>query len=140
MSQFLTTEMRAAFLAIADRLIPAAEGMPAASEAGIGELLDRVLSLRPDLGEACFRGMAATRGRASADAVESLNRDDPEALSTIGLVAAAAYFMTPRVRTLIGYPGQEKRTFDPHATPEYVANGMLQRVVDRGPIYRPTPV
>ncbi len=139
MSQSITPEIRAGFLAIADRLIPEAEGMPSASEVGVGELLDRILGLRPDLGEDFFRGLAAVRGRPAGEAAETLNRDDPQALSTIGLVAAAAYFMMPQVRELIGYPGQEKRTFDPDPTPEYVANGMLQRVIDRGPIYRPTP-
>lgn len=139
MSQSLTKENRATFLAIADRLIPAAEGMPAASEAGVGDLLDRILSLRPDLGEAFSRGLASVLGHAPAEAAETLHREDPEALNTIGLVAAAAYYMTPRVRTLIGYPGQEKRVFDPDATPEYMTNGMLQRVIDHGPIYRPTP-
>jgi hypothetical protein len=139
MSQPLTAEIRADFLAIADRLIPAAEGMPAASEVRVGELLDHILSLRPDLGEVFFRGLSAVHGRPAEEAAEMLNREDPEALSTIGLVAAAAYFMTQRVRTLIGYPGQEKRAFDPNGTPEYMTNGMLQRVIDRGPIYRPTP-
>jgi hypothetical protein len=47
--------------------------------------------------------------------------------------------MSPQVRQLIGYPGQEKRTHDADAIPEYVANGMLKVVQDRGPIYRPTP-
>lgn len=139
MSQTVTPEIRAAFLAIADRLIPAAEGMPAASEVGVGEMLERILALRPDLSDTFFRGLAAVRTAPPAEAAETLNREDPYALSVVGLVAAAAYFMTPQVRELIGYPGQEKRTFDPDATPEYVTNGMLQRVIDRGPIYRPTP-
>lgn len=72
-------------------------------------------------------------------AAEALNKEDAAALSAIGLVASAAYYMSPRVRTLIGYPGQERRTYDPDATPEYVANGMLKVVQDRGPIFRPTP-
>jgi hypothetical protein len=47
--------------------------------------------------------------------------------------------MSPVVREKIGYPGQQSRPeADPDATPEYVANGMLQQVIDRGPIYRPT--
>jgi hypothetical protein len=54
-------------------------------------------------------------------------------------VASAGYYMSPRVRELIGYPGQERRAYDADAAPEYVTNGMLKVVQDRGPIYRPTP-
>ncbi|MGH6679515.1 MAG: hypothetical protein ACREDL_11455 [Bradyrhizobium sp.] len=130
---------RATFLGIADVLIPEAEGMPAASAVGVGEMLDRLLGLRPDLVAAFRRGIAACAGQEPRLATERLNRDDPEALSAIGLIAAAAYYMAPRVRELIGYRGQESRPADPDETPPYVSNGMLKAVADRGPIYRPTP-
>jgi hypothetical protein len=139
MSQPLDSAQRATFLALADVLIPTAEGMPSASDAGIGGTLDRILSLRPDLSEAFFRGLRAAAGTPAAAAAEALNGADAEALAVIGLIAAAAYYMSPEVRARIGYPGQEKREFDADATPEYVTNGMLQRVIDRGSIYRPTP-
>lgn len=132
-------EIRAVFSALADILIPDAEGMPAASAVGVHEeVLDRILSLRPDLSEPFFRGIAAARGKDPRIALEQMNLQDAPALSAIGLVGSAAYYMSPRVRSLIGYPGQERRTFDPDATPDYVANGMLKAVEDRGPIYRPT--
>lgn len=104
-----------------------------------GDVLDRILSLRPDLREAFFRGLRAGQGRDPNEAAHALNRDDIEALDTIGLVAASAYYMHPVVRELIGYSGQTSRTYNPDATPEYVSGGMLQVVIDRGPIYRPTP-
>jgi hypothetical protein len=132
-------EVRAIFSALADILIPDAEGMPAASAVGVHEeILERILSLRPDLSEAFFRGIATARGKDPRAALEQMNVQDAQALSAIGLVASAAYYMSPRVRSLIGYPGQERRTYDPDAVPEYVANGMLKVVEDRGPIYRPT--
>lgn len=140
MSGSVDEATRATFRAIADVLIPAAEGMPAASEVGVhGEVLDRILGLRPDLAERFFRGLQAATGADARAAAERLNRSDPDALSAIGLIASAAYYMQPRVRALIGYPGQEKRPADPDETPEYVTNGMLQQVIDRGAIYRPTP-
>jgi hypothetical protein len=133
-------QVRATFAGIADVLIPEAEGMPAASAVGVhAEILDRILGLRPDVGEAFFRGIASARNKDPRSAAEELNARDPQALGAIGLVASAAYYMSPRVRELIGYPGQERRTYDPDETPEYVANGMLKVVEDRGPIYRPTP-
>lgn len=141
MNSHLTSEQRLIFAAIADFLIPNAEGMPSASEAGVhGPILDRVLSLRPDVSEAFYRGLLKSVGRSGADAASALNSDDPEAFGAISLAASAAYFMLPRIRELIGYPGQESRPDpDPDATPPYVTNGMLQQVIDRGPIYKPTP-
>ena len=140
MSTKLDDASRRTFLAIADVLIPEAEGMPKASQVGVGgEILDRVLALRPDLREGFLRGLRAAAGKLPAEAAEALNRDDPAALGAIGLAASAAYYMSPQVRALIGYPGQENRPGDPDETPEYVANGMLQQVIDRGPIFKPTP-
>ncbi len=128
------------FAALADVLIPAAEGMPAASEMNVhGTMLDRILGLRPDLAEAFRRGLAASAGKTPEDAAETLNRDDAEALAAVSIVASAGYYMVPAVRRLIGYPGQENRPADPDETPEYLTNGMLQQVIDRGPIHVPTP-
>jgi hypothetical protein len=137
----LKDTQRATFAAIADVLIPNAEGMPAASEVDVqGDMADHILGLRPDMRENFLRGLEAAEGREAHEAANDLNRNDPEALTAIGLVASAGYYMTPRVRELIGYPGQESRPeSDPDATPEYVANGMLQQVINRGPVFRPTP-
>lgn len=140
MSGKLDEALRGTFLALADALIPEAEGMPAASQVGVGgDILDRILALRPDLRDAFMRGLHAAAGKPAAAAAEALNRDDQAALGAIGLVAAAGYYMSPKVRALIGYPGQESRPADPDVTPEYVANGMLQQVIERGPIFKPTP-
>ena len=136
----VSNDERAVFAGLADVLIPAAEGMPAASDVDVhGAMLDSILGLRPDLSEAFQRGLAAAAGKPPADAAEALNRDDAEALGAIGIVASAGYYMSPAVRELIGYPGQVKRPPDSDETPEYVANGMLQQVIDRGPIFVPTP-
>lgn len=140
MSTQIDPALRETFRAIADVLIPAAEGMPAASEVGVHEgTFDRIIALRPDLTERLLRGLRAAAGHSAQEAARRLNTEDPEALSAIGLAASAAYYMQPRVRELIGYPGQESRPGNPDEVPEYVDNGMLRQVIDRGPIYRPTP-
>ena len=130
---------RKTFLEISDVLIPAAEGMPSAGQVGIDQVLDRLLGLRPDLKDAFMRGVTACANRDPSQSAEQLNREDPEALGAIGLIASAAYYMDPEVRKLIGYPGQENRPANADETPEYVLNGMLKVVADRGPIFRPTP-
>lgn len=137
----VSDETRRIFAGIADVLIPDAEGMPAASAVDVqGDMLDHILGLRPDLRDNFMRGIEAARGRDAEEAAQALNESDPAALTAIGLVASAGYYMMPKVRDLIGYPGQESRPeADPDATPDYVANGMLQQVIDRGPIFKPTP-
>lgn len=140
MSTPVDPALRETFRAIADVLIPPAEGMPAASDVGAHEAtFDRIIALRPDLTERLLRGLRAAAGQPADDAARKLNAEDPDALSAIGLAASAAYYMQPRVRELIGYPGQESRPGNPDEVPEYVENGMLQQVIDRGPIFRPTP-
>ena len=140
MSKMIDDELRAVFVAVADVLIPADGEMPAASTADVGgPTLDRILLLRDDLKEVFVRGLRAIAGQDPAAAARTLNSEDPKALATIGLVAAAAYYISPKIRKLINYPGQERRSFDADATPDYVQNGMLQQVINRGPIFRPTP-
>jgi hypothetical protein len=45
--------------------------------------------------------------------------------------------MNPKVRHAIGYAGQTPRPID--SAPDYLDDGMLESVIRRGPIYRPTP-
>jgi|HubBroStandDraft_5_1064220.scaffolds.fasta_scaffold155981_2 hypothetical protein len=134
-------QVRDTFAGIADVLIPEAEGMPSASSVGVHEAqyLDRILGLRPDLAEAFFRGIQNAHGQEPRSAAEQLHANDTPALGAIGLIASSAYYMSPPVRELIGYPGQTSRPFDPDETPEYLTNGMLKRVQDRGPVFRQTP-
>jgi hypothetical protein len=74
-----------------------------------------------------------------AEAAKRLFESDNAAFETLGLVASGGYYMAQKVRELMGYPGQESLTYDPHATPDYVTNGLLDRVIRRGPIYVATP-
>lgn len=140
MTRQLTNEDRILFGAFADHLIPAYKRMPKATDVGVAaELLDEVLRFRPDLRESFFRGLDAIRNLPAAEAADSLFASDKAAFETLGLVASGGYYMAPKVRELMGYPGQESLTYDPHATQDYVASGLLDRVVKRGPIYVATP-
>ncbi len=136
----LTTKEREAFAALANVLIPSAHGMPAAPEVGIqDEALDHVLSLRPELANDLVRGIRALGEGNAAAIAETLSRDDPAALGAIGLVAAAAYYMNTDVRQRLGYRGQESRPATDDEEHDYLRDDLLQPVIDRGPIFRPTP-
>lgn len=131
-------EERTQFGRLADELIPAGDGMPAASEAGVsGEWLDAVLAARSDLAAGLKAVLQKTLDQTPAAAVEHLRSHDPEAFGTLAEITAAAYFMNPDVQRAIGYAGQGPQPIDPR--PDYLDDGLLEQVIRRGPIYRPTP-
>jgi hypothetical protein len=135
----ISVERRAQLGAIADELIPAGSGMPSASEAGVGEeFLDEVLAARPDLAAPLNDALASVDGLPAGEALASL-RGNPDGWGVITAVVPAAYFLNPAMRDAIGYPGLEARPIDPDLPPDYLADGLLDSVVARGPVYRPTP-
>ena len=140
MNQLMTfdSDERRALGELADVLIPAGEGFPSASEAGVAHGgLDQVLSFRPDFGEPLKRLIASARGRSAAEFVAELQRGDPAGLGVLAEFVPGAYFLNARVRDKLGYAGQKARAIDPR--PDYLEDGLLQSVIDRGAIYRPTP-
>ncbi len=135
----LSDSQRAQLGAIADELIPAGGGMPSASEAGVsGQYLDDVLTSLPDLRDALDTTLAAVDGLEPAEAIAVL-RQDPAGWGVLTAVVPAAYFMNPAIREAIGYPGLERRPIDESAPPDYNQDGLLDSVIGRGPVYRPTP-
>ena len=123
---------------LADVLIPAGDGLPSASAAGVaGEGLDQVLAVRPELAEVLKKVLALPAEAAPADVVSQLRNNDPLSFGLLAELVTGAYFMNPQVRASLGYDGQTARPIDPH--PDYLDEGLLQSVIDRGPIYRPTP-
>ncbi len=131
---------RETLAALADVLIPAADGMPAASEAGAaGKRLDEVLRLRSDLEEPLQRLTERARRADPAGEVERLQAEEPDAFEALSTAVAGAYFLNPDVRRRMGYPGQERRPIEAEDPPDYEQDGLLGSVVERGTIYRPTP-
>lgn len=126
---------------LADVMLPAAHGMPSASEAGsVGSYLDQVLGWRDDLRLPLVR--AVTTLDPASFTVETLtayHQEDEEAYVALTTVVAACYYLSPVVRDRIGYPGQVAKTYDPFAYTEWVAEGLLDPVVERGAIWREAP-
>lgn len=136
----LSSEQRAAFAAVADLLIPAYKKYPSATSVGVHEkMLDDVLGFRPDLVDAFLRGVAAIDSTNLSASVNTLYKADPEAFNAISLAASGGYYMTPEVRQVLGYPGQESVPYDAHEVPDFLMNHRLENVSRRGPIYRSTP-
>ena len=130
-------EERATLAELADVLIPAGDGFPSASEAGVArEGLDYVINCRPEL-LAGIRGLlAAARGRVPAEFLRALQKNDSAAFAMLTDLVPGAYFLNPAVREQLRYHGQTPQSIDPR--PDYSDEGLLQAVLTRGTIYRQT--
>ncbi len=135
---------RRALETIGDHLIPEAHGMPAASDMMVGTAqLDLVLGSRPDLAPLLERGLGDADLDDVAEFVEQLREEDAEAYDAVTLAVVAGYYMHPEVHQLIGYPGQVPKDAQRLGEREIYQEGLMdlaQKVIERGPIYRPTPV
>ncbi len=129
---------RAILASLADVLIPAGDGFPSASGADVaGNGLDQVLASRPDLASALKSILAIARGRAAFEVVEELKKTEALLFAALAEFVPGAYFLNEQVRTRLKYHGQTARPIDHR--PDYLDDGLLRAVIDRGPIYRPTP-
>ena len=124
---------------LADILIPAAaHGALSASAAEVsGRWLDQVLIARPDLASGLKTLLQQAENHPPEDFVEKMRTADPSAFGILTEVVTGAYFMNPDVQKSIGYADQTQHPIGP--TPDYLENGLLDSVIHRGPIYRPTP-
>jgi len=114
---FGATESETLRVAI-DEIIPATDGMPAASEAGGVEYLDRLVRSEPEIRRGFERGLllidSASRRLFNQDfaglsrprrvkVLAALEKDAPEVFSTLRDSVYEAYYTSPEVWKLIGY-------------------------------------
>ncbi len=123
-------DARTRLAALADQLIPASDGMPAASQAGVAAHgVDRVLQARPDLAAPLAAALAYPD-------VILLRAERPELFAALGEVVAGAFYLEPEIQDRIGYHG---RVSAPVETEPDVDPALLAPVRARGPIYRADP-
>jgi len=134
---------RRALETIGDYLIPEAHGMPAASKMAVGtSQLDVVLASRSDLAPVLEKTLAHAEIDDVAGFISGLESADPEGYGAITLAIVAGYYMHPEVHRLIGYPGQVPKDVQRMGEREIYQEGLMDlaaKVIERGPIYRPTP-
>jgi len=134
----LSPAARAAIGDLADALIPGGEGMPGASTVGTHEaLIDRVLVARPraaqDLVALLDRLVADPGPGTPADRARRLRREHPADFDLLAGFIVGAYQLDERVRAAIGYPGQSPSDVSFEDETGYIAQGLLDPVLERGP-------
>ena len=123
---------------IADVMLPGTTQMPSVSGTGSFEAsLLKVLDSRPDLAEGLRTAIDYLPGETfELSDLDELLDEDPEAYTSLTTVVAASYYRVKEVKVRIGYPGQVPKTYDPYAYVEWVQEGLLDPVVERGPVWR----
>ena len=132
----LDDDRRAAFAAVADHLIPEAHGMPSAGTVVGDARLRFVLNARPDLVDPLRAGLRPELGEDPAARLAALERDEPDHHAALLLVVVGGYYTDKDVRERLGYPGQVAKTLYSWQLPTYVEEGLTDRVLARGPIWR----
>jgi hypothetical protein len=124
----------------ADVLIPAAHGMPSAGEVGVADgQLDRVLAVRDDLTGPLLRALVRVDADDHDRSLAELAREDAQAHDALLLVIVGGYYIDPEVRRRLGYDGQVPAEVRPEIIPDYVEEGLVEPLLQRGPVYREVP-
>ena len=132
----LDADEQATLAAVADRFIPAADGMPSAAEVLTDDRLRFVLKARPDLVEPLRAALRPELGDDVPKRLDTLGRDEPSNLGALQLAIVAGYYTDAGVRERIGYPGQVALTLRSWEVPAYIDEGLIDAVLARGPVWR----
>jgi hypothetical protein len=127
---------RKVFRDVASHLIPAAHGMPAAGDVVDDRRLAFVLRARPDVVDALRAALRPELRGDPASRLAALAVDEPAGVAALQLAVVAGYYTDASVRAAIGYPGQVAKPVTAFDYPAYVAEGLIDRVLERGPIWR----
>jgi hypothetical protein len=135
----LTDDEQSTLLRIADTLIPAAGPNPKASDAEeFVAYLHLALAARADIFEAVLkavRELADVPDGALHGALKTMWAKDKFTFDPLSSIIAGAYFMTPQVKELIGYPGQHRDPAGLEDAANELETGILDPVLERGTIY-----
>ena len=91
---------------------------------------------RPGPPRTAAAGTARRARRRPGTRLAALTEHDPEALDALELVIVAAYYTDAGVRERLGYQGQVAKAVNALDYPTYLEEGLLDRVIERGPTWR----
>jgi hypothetical protein len=133
----LTAAEREMLAALGDVLIPPSPGQFSASEAGLGGELADILERHAPERIALVRHAVGFAGSATpALAIARLRAEDSAAYDRFCETVAAVYFMAPKVRDAVGFPGRLPK---PARIDVTEIEDLLEPVLESGFAPRPTP-
>ncbi len=137
----LTAAELSTLLAVADTLIPdGPAGRTPSRTPDYPRWLDRALAARRDAFDRVL-ALVAELGRLPRERLGAelrrLAGDPDSGFTELSTVVAGAYLLVPQVREAIGYPGQAHRPAPFDEAAEQIMDGILDPVIERGPIFRP---
>jgi hypothetical protein len=127
---------RAALAAVADLLIPAAHGMPSAGGVVGDARLRFVLAARPDIADPLRAALRPELGIDPAARLALLEQGEPAHHAALVQAVVFGYYTDKEVRSLLGYPGQMALQLYSWKLPEYIEEGLVEKVLARGPVWR----
>lgn len=135
----ITDDELTALLRVADCLIPAAGPNPKASDAEqYVPYLHLALAARTDVFDALLAAATKLADVPDAElwgALRQMWSEDKTTFDPLSAVLAGAYFMTPQVMELIGYPGQRRDPAPLELAANEIGSGIMDPVLERGSIY-----
>jgi hypothetical protein len=133
-------EQTASLRRLGDALAPASETMPSFSEADrSGRFLLRAFEALPHLAPLTVAAADGLGDSEPREYLERLSVEQPEMFSALHSTVVGAYLINRRVWRRLGYPGRKPRPVLDDEADFYLEGGLLDPVIERGPIYRPTP-
>jgi len=121
---------------VAGYLIPQGHGMPSAADVLDDRQITLVLQSRPDLLRALRQSLRDALGGDPASRLAVLESEEVENLAALQTTIVGGYYMAPRVRDAMDYPGQIATPVSAFSYPQYIEEGLIDSVVERGPIWR----
>lgn len=133
----LTEDERAILARVAATLVPARDGVPAASaEPGFWAALVVALDARADAFDditGTLATLAPTRPDELWGRLEALEHDEPATFQALSTVIAGAWLLTPGTRDRIGYHGQQSDRAGLEEAADELSSGVLDPVIERDP-------
>jgi hypothetical protein len=131
---------RSALLDIADVLIPATDTMPALRDADpTGEWLDRACRARSDLVDGLCLVLDDLAGGDLASVLRSMHADKRSTFDVLATFVAGTYYMVPKIRELIGYPGQLRSPAPLELAADELSDGVFAIAMNYSGTYRRPP-
>jgi hypothetical protein len=124
-------------------LIPPAPGFPgAAALEDFDTWLQRAIDARAEEFDTLTTALQKLRKVTEEDlftALRSLEAAEKHCFDILAAVIAGAYLMSPTIMAALGFPGLVRHPVDPVAAVDQITDGILDPVLDRGPIYVEVP-